>query len=292
MALKQANPGSARRGGTMIGDADFTRDKYGNPMIEVDDEGFIAPRPTGNAVKFRRPSQVASALDDKTTLAKWRMNWLAVLLTADPAHPGVALMNPADNWRELSALVEERLESPELTAKRERGTRLHWLFEQWDMTGSTRPIDGTEVDTVRAYAACLRRHGIRPLEAEVPVVSHEHHSAGSLDRLVEVRGEVCVVDVKTSRAAHPGAWAVQLAQYANSVRLSDGAPLGASRERGIVIHVQPDVEPVKATAYWVDLTDGAAMLAVIEQVNLWRTIGARKTNRKRSVVEPMEVVGS
>ena len=95
-----------------------------------------------------------------------------------------------------------------------RGTAVHALAEE--------VIHGREVDVpehlvahVEGYARWLDQTGVEPILTERQCASRRWWYAGTFDALVRIRGEVWLLDWKTSKAVY-GSTALQTAAYAGA----------------------------------------------------------------------------
>lgn len=98
----------------------------------------------------------------------------------------------------------------------QRGTAVHELTEAYDVTGN-KPLgmDPKYAGYLKAWVDFRRDHAFKPIAIEERVFHPEHLYAGTIDRVGVLRGEVAIVDIKTSAKLGP-AVGVQLAAYADA----------------------------------------------------------------------------
>ena len=129
--------------------------------------------------------------------------------------------------------VTEILEAVGITSSRyykpgaaERGTAVHKMLEDYDVLGI--PGEGLFFE---AYLSFLKRAEPKIIAIERFVFVEDHRYGGTLDRVMEIDGEIYVVDIKTG---WPASWhEIQLAAYARAygavdriaaLYLKDGLP--------------------------------------------------------------------
>src|SRR5699024_6094341 len=94
------------------------------------------------------------------------------------------------------------------------------------------------------YADFLDKVQPTVLRTEDTVWSETHSYAGSFDALVEIQGERCWIDNKTTRSGVHAEVALQLAAYRAADYLLDGESHETIKQpkadRGLVVHVRPE----------------------------------------------------
>lgn len=132
------------------------------------------------------------------------------------------------------------------TVKRDRaadvGSRVHSLAEAL-ARGQTIELTDEERPYLDAYQKFVEEWQPRYLAAEEMVISSRHLYAGTFDAIVEMAGEVWMLDTKTSKGVYPET-ALQLAAYAYADWI--GRPADPKRYRiptvtayG-VLHIRPE----------------------------------------------------
>lgn len=282
-------------------DVEVDRDRWGRPYIR---------QPDGTSRKaYSRVTTFIDCLEDKSTLTAWKTRTALVgayvgqptILTGvgmtlaefeeiSRASFGDVAPAGAKKTRDarLNDLAEQALDLGGAHLKAEAGTNLHALSEYIDR-GADLPGDLFDQDyrDMEAYAALRQRLGWKARAIEQFVVNDEYQTAGTLDRLIELDGELMVADLKTGAVEwSAGKFAMQLALYAHSARYDAVTGKrkklkGVSLERGILIHL-PQGEAT-ATAYSVDLTLGWEAIDLAARVRRWRNAGKRAIDFKRAL---------
>lgn len=238
---------------------DIPRDRWGRPLI--------VPEGGGKPVPYTRVSTLAKALDDKSSLTKWKQRQVVIGLGARPDLISMAKAVKGDD-RKLDEIVETAMTAAESERAANIGTALHALSEQVDA--------GADLDTLpaefRADLAAYRQAlaGLTILAAEMFVVTDEVQAAGTFDRLVRLPdGRVVVADLKTGRhePKYPHGATQQIAVYsrghlydAERGRVGHLPSLGVSQDTGLLIHLPAGSGT--CDLYLLDLTVGWSLAQV------------------------------
>ena len=193
---------------------DFTRDRYGRPMVTSPGDGKPTP--------YTRFSSHGSCLEDRFGLERWKIRTAGKGLSSRADLFAQMAATPADDNQRLDALMEQALEAGGGGYGAGLGTALHEFAENVDnglMTVSDIPSPW-DAD-IAAYQQTLADAGliIEPGLVEVSLVHDELQLAGTADRFLRrADGRLVCADLKTGKAigANPLAYAVQLAAYATS----------------------------------------------------------------------------
>ncbi len=155
---------------------------------------------------------------------------------------------------ELAAMVERDPDgaldylkrSPDRNTRKaaDTGTAAHSVFETLARGDALGPL----TEDLRPFAAHFSDFldEVQPtlLRAEDTVWSKEHLYAGSFDALLEIEGERCWGDWKTTRSGVHAEVALQLSAYRKADFLLDGETgeqlVHPKADRGIVLHVRPE----------------------------------------------------
>lgn len=191
-----------------------------------------------------------------------------------------------DRWEELTALaVSERLERlkraryDDLDRAARRGTEVHALAEKL--------VAGTEVNVpdelaghVESYVRFLDDFEPEPLLVEAVVASRKWRYAGTLDLVARIRGEVWILDVKTTRSGIFPDVALQIAAYrhAELYITAGGAAEWPMDSLGITrsgaIHVRADgydLVPLDTSeAVFKDFLHVAWVARMTKRMDAWR----------------------
>jgi hypothetical protein len=124
-----------------------------------------------------------------------------------------------DNWRRLSKLpLSQRMKEMAAAPYNDRdgagrlGTKIHGIAERIN-NGEDVSIPKEVAGHVEQYQRFLIDWEVEPVHAELPVFSRKHHYGGTIDLLGRLRGDMSLVDVKSSRTSPFGDIAFQLAGY-------------------------------------------------------------------------------
>lgn len=193
---------------------DFTRDRYGRPMVTSPTDGTPTP--------YTRFSSHGSCLEDRFGLERWKIRTAGKGLSSRADLFAQMAATPADDTKRLDALMDQALEAGGGGYGAGLGTALHEFAENVDnglMTIADIPSPW-DAD-IAAYQRTLADAGltIEPGLVEVSLVHDELQLAGTADRFLRrADGRLVCADLKTGKAigANPLAYAVQLAAYATS----------------------------------------------------------------------------
>lgn len=133
-----------------------------------------------------------------------------------------------DNWADLAELTPskrlrelERARYAERDAAANRGTKIHALAHEL-AAGVEVDVPEEIVGHVDAYLEFAEAYGVVELVTEATVVNRTWRYMGTLDALVEVDGEVWLVDWKSGGKGIYPEVALQLAAYAYAETYLDG----------------------------------------------------------------------
>ena len=102
-----------------------------------------------------------------------------------------------------------------------RGQEVHQWIELLEYGEDVAPSEPEVIGRVEAYQAFRDAEVFKLQGSEVPMVHRLHRYAGTIDLLGEVNGALSVIDIKPPWDFQP-AWPLQLAGYADLVRLETG----------------------------------------------------------------------
>ncbi len=250
---------------------DFTRDRYGRPMVTSPTDGTPTP--------YTRFSSHGSCLEDRFGLERWKIRTAGKGLSSRADLFAQMAATPADDTKRLDALMDQALEAGGGGYGAGLGTALHEFAENVDnglMTVADIPAPW-DAD-IAAYQRTLADAGltIEPGLVEVTLVHDGLMLAGTADRFLRrADGRLVCADLKTGKAIGPNplAYAVQLAAYATSqgyeIETGKRYDIGdVDHEVGLLIHVPAGRGECHLIE--VDLTLGleAAQLATV--VKQWQ----------------------
>lgn len=254
----------------------------------------IVPVGGGKPVRHARATTIAGVLDDREALEKWGKRMVATGLAARPDLMALVAVTPPSEKRKLNDICADATEAAKASHGANMGNALHTLTERVDAGERVIVPPGLQRD-LDAYQATLRAHGIKILPDYIERVcvngKLDEPIAGTTDRIVEWRGELVVLDVK-SAASMDFAWrktAIQLSIYANADSLYDRdtethEPMpDVRKDVGIVMHLPAGRG--ECVAYTVDLVAGWDAAAQSVAVRAWRK---RRDLASRMDVEPVE----
>ncbi len=219
---------------------DFTRDRYGRPMVTSPTDSKPIP--------YTRFSSHGACLEDRFGLERWKIRTAGKGLSSRADLFAQMAATPADDTKRLDALMDQALEAGGGGYGAGLGTALHEFAENVDnglMTVADIPAPW-DAD-IAAYQRTLADAGltIEPGLVEVTLVHDGLMLAGTADRFLRrADGRLVCADLKTGKAigANPLAYAVQLAAYATSqgydVESGKRYDIGdVDHEVGLLIHV-------------------------------------------------------
>jgi len=193
---------------------DFTRDRYGRPMVTPANGG--APEP------YTRFSSHGSCLEDRFGLERWKIRTAGKGLAARADLFAQMAATPAEDTQRLDALMEQALEAGGGSIGANLGTALHEFAQHVDNGAmTTAEIPAPWAADIAAYRDTLTAAGltVEPGLVEVSLVHDGLRLAGTADRFLRRSdGRLVCADLKTGKAIGPNplAYAVQLAAYATA----------------------------------------------------------------------------
>lgn len=245
-----------------------TRDRWGRPLI--------IPPDGGKTIAYARATTFAGALDTKDGLIPWAQEMTARGLV-ERGDLLMAVSNAQGDTARIRKAAKDAAEHAGASAKANLGTQIHEATERLDR-GETIIVPSPYDTVVDAYREAIALAGLDPVEQETFVVNDDLQVAGTFDRIYELDGKRYIGDLKTGKDTYgAGAWAIQLALYANSVRYEVGTgirkPLDVETDRAILVHApaHPDSPGFgTATVYWLDIKAGWESAALARLVRDWR----------------------
>lgn len=260
-------------------------------------------------VSFARCTTFVDALEDTTSVSKWRARVQLIGLALDTKF---GLMNKVESLLDadfddkatrdaLNKVAEQAFLIGDRAEKSQRGTNLHALSEYVDASldlpaampdrfGELRPVTAQDRADMGAWVKIVKKFGLVFDSSECFVVNDEYRTAGTYDR----RGRITktpdgnpfckfcdrptIMDLKTGRVDYgAGKIAQQLAVYANA---SDYDPATGTRTPqdvcthvGLVINLPQGTGQAKALC--VDLVEGYKAVALSAQVREHRNISKK-----------------
>ena len=122
------------------------------------------------------------------------------------------------------------------------GTIVHRAVEDYCLDLQTPPTEAPESPFIEAFRQFLAKFQPLILESEVTVFNRRFNYAGTLDLILEMRGERWLVDVKSGSGVYPE-YALQVCAYAHGefIGRRDGTEgQMPSIQRGAVLHLRPN----------------------------------------------------
>ena len=283
--------------------ADFTRDRWGRPLI--------IPADGGKAIAYGRFSSHGSVLEDKFALEKWKIRTSAIGLTKRSDLFAQLAACPPEDSKRIDEIMSQALEAGGGSVGANLGTALHEFTQRVDLGEITLDeISEPWRSDVEAYLSALEAHNLTVIREliEVNLVNDELLLAGTADRFYHsTRGVICA-DIKTGKqiSKNPLAYAVQLASYANSmlydIETGTRKPIADDLElrTGYIIHIPANKG--RCDIYEVDLMEAMAAARLASTVKRWqkrddlvRNIAPVKAPRKKAEKPseaPVSVVNS
>ncbi len=250
---------------------DFTRDRYGRPMVTS-----VTDR---TPIPYTRFSSHGACLEDRFGLERWKIRTAGKGLSSRADLFAQMAATPADDTKRLDALMDQALEAGGGGYGAGLGTALHEFAENVDnglMTVADIPAPW-DAD-IAAYQRTLADAGltIEPGLVEVTLVHDGLQLAGTADRFLRrADGRLVCADLKTGKAigANPLAYAVQLAAYATSqgyeIATGKRYDIGdVDHEVGLLIHVPAGRGECHLIE--VDLTLGLEAAQLASVVKRWQ----------------------
>lgn len=255
---------------------------------------YLLPDPfTGKERAWTRATTWASAISDNFGLEKWKVRMTALgLVNRADLYAGLASVSDPetpDGKKRLNAICEEAQEFAGSRFASNLGTALHAFCEQIDQ-GQEPTVPPPYDQDVAAYREALARFGISvsPNYIERICVLPELEIAGTMDRLVTLRGRRYIGDIKTG-ADLTYSWleiSIQLAIYAHAETVFDPAENRHFRmpevdqERALVIHLPAG--QARCTPYLIDIEAGWKAAQICKLVRDWR--------KRKDLVQTLESV--
>ncbi|MBF6333422.1 hypothetical protein [Nocardia transvalensis] len=199
-------------------------------------------------------STLAKALDDQSGLMQWQSAMVALGVVRERALMArLAAMLSADgydayakNRADLRDITKRALAAAGADRASDNGTAWHIFTEVVDEGQWPEFIPPEAEGPLQAYAETMRRAGVKVLGKEVFVAVDEVRSAGSMDRLLSLDGDVMGADIKSGRnnSRYPLAVTCQTAIYSHGERYNVAddtrAPLwpdGVNQETALLIEI-------------------------------------------------------
>jgi hypothetical protein len=174
---------------------------------------------------------------------KW---WAAKEVATTAVAMGASGELSAMAQRDPDGAIDYLKRSPDRNTRKaaDIGTAAHGVFEALSLGQPLGPL----VDDLKPFAAHFADFldTVQPvyLRTEETVWSTRYSYAGSFDSLLEIQGERCWADNKTTRSGVHAEVALQLAAYRKADFLLDSETgeqiLQPEADRGVVIHVRPE----------------------------------------------------
>jgi len=270
--------------------ADFTRDRWGRPLI--------IPPDGGKAIAYGRFSSHGSVLEDKFALEKWKIRTSAIGLTKRSDLFAQLAACPPEDSKRIDEIMSQALEAGGGSVGANLGTALHEFTQRVDLGEITLDeISEPWRSDVEAYLHALGAHNLGVIREliEVNLVNDELQLAGTADRFYHsTRGVICA-DIKTGKqiSKNPLAYAVQLAAYANSmlydIETGERQPIAEELElrTGYIVHIPANQG--RCDIYEVDLMEAMAAARLASTVKRWqkrddlvRNLVQSKPSRKKA----------
>lgn len=253
---------------------------------------LITPADGSEPVAHTRVTTIAEVLDDRHNLEKWMMRMTALGIVARRDLYALIASTPADDRKALDDACDKAKEAAKASAGANTGTALHRFSERLDR--------GEELSVPPPWDADLAAYSKALAEAEIAIVPDyieqtvvlaglQEPIAGTLDRLVRVRNELCIGDLKTG-ADLSYSWnaiAVQLAFYSRAQTIYDlrsgtHTPMPKVNQNvAFVFHLPAG--RATCTIYTVDLNAGWEAA----RVSLW----ARQWRKHKGFVQQFSIPG-
>ena len=236
-------------------DGPFTRDRWSRPLLPH-------PMPDGEPVWHWRPSSIGGQIADRYGIELWKRR---MVIAGAAARPDLVLtaatLDPDTDKKQLDRVADECAEAAGSTTRANIGTALHRYTELLDTGSGIEPLDEYAAD-LDAYRQCIDLHSIEidPDWIEVPLVWSEKRIAGTIDRLVNYRGALTALDLKTGRH-NPAKYsmvehAAQLACYANASHRWDPDTETATET--------PEINTDTGLILWLPAGEGHAELVEVD----------------------------
>jgi hypothetical protein len=243
------------------------RDRYGRYMLPDPDTGKERP--------WTRATTIAGTLADRYGLEKWAQRNTVLGLGLRQDLYALAASCTAEDKQQLEQIVNQAQEAAKAQSGANLGTALHKLTERID-SGEQLDVPATWRPDIDAYLAAFADNAIRVQAIEQIVVIPWLGVAGTLDRLVTVKGQgPYIADLKTGQDVVKygmGEIALQLALYANATHVWNGNgydPMPTvDKTKALVVHLP--VGQGVCTLHWVDIQAGLEAVRLAVAVRDWR----------------------
>ena len=271
--------------------ADFTRDRWGRPLI--------IPADGGKAIAYGRFSSHGSVLEDKFALEKWKIRTSAIGLTKrSDLYAQLAACAPEDTKR-LDEIMSQALEAGGGSVGANLGTALHEFTQRVDLGEITvDEISEPWRTDVQAYLDTMKANNLTviPELVEVNLVNDMLELAGTADRFFRhpELGVICA-DIKTGKqiSKNPLAYAVQLSAYAHSMLYDIETGKRKRIHEDLILHVgyiiHIPANQGRCDIYEVDMLNAMEAARLARTVKQWqkrtdlvRNIGPVKTTVKKA----------
>ena len=260
---------------------DFTRDRWGRPLIVPKDGG--KPKP------YARVSSFGQILENQFGLNKWKQRMVLLGAVDRPDLMKLAVAAKNDD-RKLDGLVEQMMDAGGASRAANTGTAIHDILAQVD-AGQIQIGDVPDEFSAqaRAWRQLLDRHGFEPVQdmVELHVVNDRFEAAGSADNICRTAdGRLVLVDKKTGKkiGQRPLAYMVQLAIYATSDRYDletgERSSLGVDDTVAYIAHVP--ATGGEAVLYEVDVAEGLRLAELAAD--------AKRAEKQATPIRPVEPV--
>lgn len=235
------------------------RDRYMRPLV--------IPVQGGPRVPYTRCTTFIAAVDSHHALDKWKQRKVAVGL-AERADLLLSVAAHRDDDRRLDDLCAQALDAGGGGAAATVGTALHTFTERMDRGLPLGVVPQEFRADLAAYETATA--ALRAVHIEAFTVYDPFRIGGTPDRIVEFQGGLFIADLKTGQRMDYGQVkvAAQLAAYSHSVlydpATDERSVHGASKERGIVIHLPAGSGTCRL--YWTDLRVGWKAVQIAREV--------------------------
>lgn len=252
--------------------ADFTRDRWGRPLI--------IPADGGKAIAYGRFSSHGSVLEDKFALEKWKIRTSAIGLTKrEDLYAQLAACPPEDSKR-IDEIMSQALEAGGGSVGANLGTALHEFTQRLDVGEITLDDIGEPWRTdIQAYVDTMKANNLTviPELVEVNLVNDMLELAGTADRFFRhpELGVICA-DIKTGKqiSKNPLAYAVQLSAYAHSVLYDIETGKRKRIHEDLILHVgyiiHIPANQGRCDIYEVDMLDAMEAARLARTVKQWQ----------------------
>lgn len=230
-----------------------------------------------DGVAYQRVTTLAGMLEARQALERWKVRQVGRGLTLRQDLLAQLAACPDDDKARADGICEMALEAAAGSAGANLGSALHEMTARLDAGEDFTPVPPWDAD-VKAYRDLLdaARIDVVPQWVERTVVLTDLLVAGTFDRIVDVKGKLYILDLKTGRDLSYG-WlsiAIQLACYAHAGHMWDWEsntprtmPL-VDRERALVVHLPAGT--ASAALHVVDITAGWEAAQAALAVKAWR----------------------